>query len=122
MLIQIHIQHLATIQTLDLELTTGTTVLTGETGAGKSILIDAIELALGARTTGDIVRAGQDKADISLFFDIRNLPAATAWLKNYDLDNESGECIIRRSISRDGRSRSYINGMPTTLHPLRELS
>lgn len=121
MLIQIHISNLITIQTLSIDLTTGTTVLTGETGTGKSILIDAIELALGGRASEAIVRPGQEKADISLCFDLSKLPAARAWLKNYDL-LQADECIIRRTINHEGRSRSYINGMPTTLQPLRELS
>ncbi|OAI47729.1 hypothetical protein AYO45_01365 [Gammaproteobacteria bacterium SCGC AG-212-F23] len=122
MLTQIYVSHLATIDETNLELTNGTTALTGETGAGKSILIDAIQLSLGDRATADIVRQGQEKAEISVTFDIQNLPEARAWLQNYELDNAgSHECILRRSISRDGRSRSYINGMPTTLQPLREL-
>ncbi len=122
MLTQIHISNLVTIQELHLDMKNGTTVITGETGAGKSILIDAIELALGNRTTGNVVRPGQEKTDISLCFDISKLPAVHTWLKNYDLDTDPHECIIRRSITQDGRSRSYINGMPTTLQPLRELS
>ncbi len=122
MMTQIHISNLVTIQELHLDINTGTTVITGETGAGKSIVIDAIELALGGRTTGNFVRPGQEKADISICFDINKLSAARAWLKNYDLDTDGNECIIRRTITQDGRSRSYINGMPTTLQPLRELS
>ena len=122
MLIQVNVSNLVTIHHLNLDFSSGTTVLTGETGTGKSILIDAIELALGARASEHIVRAGQEKADISLCFDISKLPAATQWLKQYDLQQETAECIIRRTIGRDGRSRSYINGMPTTLQPLRELS
>lgn len=122
MLIQIHIKNLITIHELNLEFSSGTTVLTGETGTGKSILIDAIELALGRRATEHVVRPGQEKADISLCFDISQLPAAHAWLKQYDLDQGTTECIIRRTITKEGRSRSYINGMPTTLQPLRELS
>lgn len=122
MLAQIHISNLVTIQELHLDLLNGTTVITGETGAGKSILIDAIELALGSRINADIIRPGQDKADISLVFDIDKATEIKEWLKSYDLNHESGECIIRRTITKEGRSRSYINGMPTTLQPLRELS
>lgn len=122
MLTQIHIHNLVTIHELHLDLMSGTTVITGETGAGKSIIIDAIELALGNRVTGNIVRPGQEKTDISICFDVSKLHFARAWLKNYDLDTENNECIIRRTITQDGRSRSYINGMPTTLQPLRELS
>lgn len=121
MLTQIHISNLVTIENLQLDFLTGTTVITGETGAGKSMLIDAIELALGGRVTGNVVRPHQEKADISICFDVSKLSSARAWLKNYDLDTETHECIIRRTITQDGRSRSYINGMPTTLQPLREL-
>ncbi len=122
MLTEIDIHHLATIHELHLTLLSGTTVITGETGAGKSILIDAIELALGSRATADMIRQGHDKADISLSFDLRHLPDAKLWLQNYDLQSEANECIIRRTIYKDGRSRSYINGSPTTLQLLRELS
>jgi DNA repair protein RecN (Recombination protein N) len=122
MLTQIDIANLATIQKLHLELLTGTTVITGETGAGQSILIDAIELALGSRATGDMVRAGQDKADISITFNIQQLPDVKAWLQSHDLYDESNECIIRRTVQKDGRSKSYINSMPSTLLVLRELS
>lgn len=122
MLTQIQIRNLITIHEVNLDFRAGTTVITGETGVGKSILIDAIELALGARATSEVVRPGQEKAEISLCFDVSQCSQANNWLKNYDLDSETGECIIRRSINKDGRSRSYINGMPTTLQPLRELS
>ena len=122
MLTNILINNLVTIQQLNLDFYAGTTVMTGETGAGKSILIDAIELALGGRATTDVIRAGSEKVDISLCFDISKLPEARAWLKSYDLESDSSDCIIRRTINRDGRSRSFINGMPTTLQPLRELA
>ena len=122
MLTQIHISNLVTIHELHLDFKTGTTVITGETGAGKSILIDAIELALGARATTDIVRSGQDKADISICFDVSRLPEARQWLQHYDLAENTNECILRRTIHHDGRSRCFINGMPTTLQPLRDFS
>ncbi len=122
MLIQIDITNLVTIQQVHLDLQAGTTVITGETGAGKSILIDAIELALGSRATGDMVRAGQEKADISITFDIRKLPDVKNWLQQHDLYDDSDECIIRRTVQKDGRSKSYINSTPSTLQLLRELS
>lgn len=121
MLTEIHIHHLVTIQELHLDVQSGTTVITGETGAGKSMLIDAIELALGARANSDRVRPGQEKAEISLSFYVAQLEEAKEWLKHFDLLNDHHECIIRRVIYQDGRSKSYINGMPTTLQPLREL-
>jgi DNA repair protein RecN (Recombination protein N) len=122
MLTNIQIRNLATIHEINLDFKSGTTVITGETGVGKSILIDAIELALGQRAVSEMVRQGQEKAELSLCFDVSKLPQASTWLKNYDLDSDTNECIIRRSIHKDGRSRCYINGMPTTLQPLRELS
>lgn len=122
MLIQMSIKNLATIEELNLEMQSGTSVITGETGAGKSILIDAIELGLGGRGTADLIREGSEKADISLHFDVSKIPFAESWLKNYELNTEKGECIIRRTITKEGRSRSYINGMPTTLQPLQEIS
>lgn len=122
MLTHIQIQYLATIEDLNLDLAKGTTAITGETGAGKSILIDAIELALGARASSDFVRPGHDKADISILFDIKKLPEVQAWLQTYDLESDNKECVIRRVINKDGRSRSYINNFLTTNGPLRELS
>ncbi len=123
MLTQIYIHNLITIQELNLEFKKGTTVITGETGAGKSILIDAILLALGARATNDWVCPGQEKVEISLTFDVSKLPEAQHWLKSHDLlDPSTQDCILRRTLYQDGRSRSYINGMPSTLQPLRELS
>jgi DNA repair protein RecN (Recombination protein N) len=122
MLTEISITHLATIEKAHLELNPGTTVVTGETGAGKSILIDAIELALGSRATSDLVRPEQDKADIHVRFNIEKLPDVKQWLKQYDFEDDAQECIIRRTIYRDGRSRSYINNIPTTLQLLREIS
>ncbi len=121
MLTEIHINNLITIHTLHLDFNTQTTVITGETGAGKSILIDAIELALGNRASNDKVRPGQEKAEISVCFDVSKLPDAKAWLDHYDLSNEHNECMLRRVVHQDGRSKCFINGMPTTLQPLREL-
>jgi DNA repair protein RecN (Recombination protein N) len=122
MLNQITISNLITIEKLQLELTAGMIAITGESGVGKSILIDAIELALGARANGERVRPGQEKADICLTFDLTQAAEARDWLKSYDLDGNSHECLIRRTLYRDGRSRSYINNLPITLQPLREFS
>ncbi len=121
MLTQVYISQLVTIEEATLTISPGTTVITGETGTGKSILLDAIELGLGGRASENLIRSGQEKADITLCFDIRLLAQAKAWLKQYDLAQDADECIIRRIISKDGRSRSFINGIPTTLQPLREL-
>lgn len=123
MLTQLHIQHLATIEDQHLHLTSGTTMITGETGAGKSIVIEAIELALGARGSSNIVRNGKERADISLCFDVSRLPKVGEWLKANDLDqSDPHECIIRRLLTNDGRSRSYINGLPATQQLVRDLA
>lgn len=121
MLTEIHIRDLATIEQLDLPLKDGGSMITGETGAGKSIFIEAIELALGARGSANMIRVGKERADISLYFDVDKLPAAAAWLKQHDFCQNNNECIIRRVLSGDGRSRSYINGYPATQQLAREL-
>jgi DNA repair protein RecN (Recombination protein N) len=122
MLNQIHIRDLATIEDQHLDLSNGTTMITGESGAGKSIFIEAIELALGARGSANLIRPGKERADISLCFEIPNLPKVIEWLKEADLYQDNDVCIIRRVLTNDGRSRSYINGLPATLQLVRELA
>jgi len=121
MLTQISIRDLATIAELHLNLQNGSTMITGETGAGKSIFIEAIELALGGRSSANMVRPGKEKAEISLCFDITHFPHVVASLRELDLYHEQAECIIRRVITADGRSRCYINGTPATLQLVKEL-
>lgn len=121
MLTQIHIRDLATIEELRLHLDAGCTMITGETGAGKSIFIEAIELALGGRGSQNIVRPGKEKAEISLCFDVTHFPKVITCLKNLDLYHDIPECIIRRILTSDGRSRCYINGSPATLQLVKEL-
>ncbi|OGT21417.1 MAG: DNA repair protein RecN, partial [Gammaproteobacteria bacterium RBG_16_57_12] len=120
MLTHISIANYAIVDHLDLELTAGMTVITGETGAGKSILLDALGLVLGDRADGSVIRHGCDKADISVGFQIDGIPEAKAWLEERDAAMD-GECLLRRTLSMDGRSRSYINGQPFPLQALREL-
>ncbi|HHJ18672.1 MAG TPA: DNA repair protein RecN [Gammaproteobacteria bacterium] len=120
MLTHIHIWNFAIVEKLDLELEAGMTVLTGETGAGKSILLDALGLALGDRADSSIIRHGAEKAEISVTFDTRKAAAAEAWLKEHELDSAE-ECIIRRTISANGPSRAFINGKPCPITLLREL-
>ena len=120
MLSHIYIQDFAIIDTLDLELEPGMCVLTGETGAGKSILVDALGLVLGDRADSETIRHGADRAEISIEIDIRDLPDVRAWLVKCELDADEA-CIVRRVITRDGRSRSYINGSPTSVSVLRSL-
>ncbi len=119
MLTHIQIQDFAIIDYLDLDLSAGMTAITGETGAGKSIMLDAIGLVLGDRAEASMVRHGANKADISVSLDI-NQAEVLAWLETYDFDAD-GECILRRVITSEGRSRGYINGSATTVAKLREL-
>ena len=120
MLRHIHIRHFAIVDTLELELAAGMTVLTGETGAGKSILLDALGLALGDRADSGIVRAGAERAEVVAEFDIDALDAIKQWLKEQELD-EDGQCLIRRTVGLDGRSKGYINGRPVPMQSLRDL-
>ncbi len=120
MLSHIHLKNFAIIETLDLELKSGMTALTGETGAGKSILVDAIGLVLGDRADSGVVRHGADKAEITLSIDIEKLPSAEHWLAEQDLDADE-QCILRRVISSNGKSRAWINGSPCNLTMLRQL-
>ena len=110
------------VEALDIELATGFTALTGETGAGKSILVDALGLVLGARAEPAAIRAGADRADIAAEFDLGGAPAARAWLAANDLEDEGGDsCLLRRTIDRAGRSRGFVNGRPATAAQLRDL-
>ncbi|OGT42183.1 MAG: DNA repair protein RecN [Gammaproteobacteria bacterium RIFCSPHIGHO2_12_FULL_37_34] len=122
MLTQIHIRHLATIEELQINFLNGSTMITGETGAGKSIFLEAIELALGGRSRIEMIRPGKEQAEINLCFDINRLSPAREWLIKHDFFQDSDECIIRRILTQDGRTRNYINGTPTTLQLIRELS
>lgn len=120
MLCHIDLKQFVLVDELSLELANGFHAFTGETGAGKSILLDAINLALGARAESRFVKAGSKRCDISLNFDIREEPAIQNWLIDHELDDE-GECLLRRSIYADGKSRATINGHPSPLHLLKEL-
>lgn len=120
MLSLLKISQFAIVENLELEFNAGFTVITGETGAGKSILMDALGLCLGDRADGGVVRAGAERADVSALFVVGHLPEALAWLHDRELD-EGEECSLRRTFSRDGRSRAYINGRPATLTDLREI-
>lgn len=120
MLQALSIQNFVIVEQLDLEFSQGFTTLTGETGAGKSILIDALSLALGARNEGEVVRIGCDKADISVTVDIHQNQFAQAWLVDNEIEVEN-DLILRRVIYSDGRSRGFINGASATVGQLREL-
>jgi DNA repair protein RecN (Recombination protein N) len=120
MLNRIIVKNLVIVRGLELPLRPGMTALTGETGAGKSILVDALGLALGDKADNSMIRAGADKAEVSVGFVLTQDSPAYRWLQQHDLA-EDDECLLRRVLVRDGRSRAYINGTPSTQRLLREL-
>ncbi len=133
MLTHLLIQNFTIIDELELEFSAGMTALTGETGAGKSILLDALSLVLGGRAESNFIRNGSDRCDISASFQVSAKSAAATWLMEYDLvdelidtlsvstDHHEHECVLRRVITREGKSRASINGKPVPVQSLREL-
>lgn len=119
MLTHIHIRDFAIVHNLELELGMGFTVLTGETGAGKSILIDALGLIMGDRADSAMVRHGAERADISATFHVDRLKSLKGWLQARELD-AGEECLLRRTVAANGGSRAYINDQPVTLQVLKE--
>lgn len=120
MLQALSIRDFVIVDTLELEFSAGYTALTGETGAGKSILIDALSLSLGARNEGDVTRKGCEKAEISTTFDIADNLAARDWLQAQEMDVDD-TLVMRRVIYADGRSRAFINGASATVGQLRDI-
>ncbi len=120
MLTGLQIRNFAIIDQIEVEFGDGMTVLTGETGAGKSILVDALGLVLGERGGASLVRRGSKRAEISAVFDIASAPHAAKWLEENALDSD-GECLLRRVINADGRSRAFINGNAVPLQSLKAL-
>ncbi|MBK6357341.1 MAG: DNA repair protein RecN [Betaproteobacteria bacterium] len=121
MLQHLTIRDFVIVDRLELSFLAGFGALTGETGAGKSILIDALALALGERADAGVVRSGCDKAEVAATFDIVALPQVSDWLRANDLDGDD-ELLLRRVVDAGGRSRAYINGSPATVQQLREVS
>ena len=120
MLRQLVISDLAVIDSLNIDFKSGMTVLTGETGAGKSILLDALGLVLGNRADTNMIRGGKDKTDITAVFSINNNPYVNDRLDAMDIASED-ELFIRRTINKDGRSRAYLNNTPVPVQTLREI-
>ena len=120
MLRSLQIRNFAIIDEIDITFNDDMTVLTGETGAGKSILIDALSLVLGERGSSNLIRNKEKRAEYTAEFEITNNSHALNWLIEKSLDNEN-ECILRRTISPDGKSRSFINGNTVNLQSLKSL-
>lgn len=120
MLAQLTISNFAIVRELEIDFQRGMTAITGETGAGKSIAIDALGLCLGGRADADMVRQGAARADICARFSLKDTPSAQRWLNDNQLD-DGNECLLRRVISSDGRSRGFINGTAVPLSQLRDL-
>ena len=121
MLENLSIRNFVIVDHLDLNFEGGFSALTGETGAGKSILIDALSLSLGQRGDSGVVRHNKDKSDISATFNISNNVFAQQWLKNNELESEEESLLLRRVIYKDGKSKAFINGIPATINQLKSL-
>ncbi|MGL5364904.1 MAG: AAA family ATPase, partial [Plesiomonas shigelloides] len=120
MLAQLTVNNFAIVRELAMDFHAGMTTITGETGAGKSIAIDALGLCLGERAEAAMVRADAKRAEVSASFLLQGNPAARRWLEDNQLD-EGDDCILRRVISADGRSKAFINGTPVPASQLRDL-
>jgi len=121
MLRRLIIRDFVLVDRLELEFQAGFGTLTGETGAGKSILVDALAFALGERADASQIRSGSERAEISAEFDLHGAPAAATWLREHDLDTDEG-LLLRRVLDGNGRSRAYLNGSPVTVQQLREVA
>ena len=121
MLRSLAIRNFVVVEALDVEFDAGLTVLTGETGAGKSILLDALGLLLGDRFELRQLRPGAERAELAATFDIADAPAVGAWLAEHELAAEGDEVLLRRVLDAQGKSRAWINGRPATLAQLKEL-
>ncbi|NND35790.1 MAG: AAA family ATPase, partial [Gammaproteobacteria bacterium] len=120
MLMNLRVRDFAIVDEIDIEFASGMSVLTGETGAGKSILVDALGLALGQRGSAQLVRDGAKRAEFAAEFDVSSLPSARQWLEAQALDLDD-ECLLRRVIGADGRSRAFVNGNAVPLSQLKGL-
>ncbi|MBT8091477.1 MAG: DNA repair protein RecN [Gammaproteobacteria bacterium] len=120
MLLNLQVRDFAIVDQIDIEFEPGMTVLTGETGAGKSILVDALGLVLGERGSMQMVRTGARRAEFVAEFDVSNVAAAREWLEEQALDSDD-ECLLRRTVGSDGRSRAFINGNSVPLAQLKSL-
>lgn len=119
MLQHLAVRNLAIVDNVELELGAGMTALTGETGAGKSLIVDALELVVGGRASASLVRAGADSAEVHAMFSVPE--SILSWLREHSLNDDEPICVLRRSVTSDGRSRAFINSRPVPIAQLREL-
>ncbi len=122
MLTSLRIENFAIVSQLELDFANGMTAFTGETGAGKSIMIDALMLALGGRADASVIRGHAEKCDVSACFHIESSSEPARWLAEHDISNEDNDIFLRRVVYVEGRSKSYINGQPFPLQKIKELS
>ncbi len=120
MLRNLNIQNFTLVRELDIEINDGMSVVTGETGAGKSIMLDALALTLGSRADASLISIDSDRAEIIATFDISGNKSARQWISERELQDED-TCILRRVLIRDGRSRAFINGSPSTLSDMSQI-
>ena len=121
MLENLLIKNYVIVDELDLSFLLGFSSLTGETGAGKSILIDALSLALGARSESGVVKKGNEKADITATFNLEGNDEAQAWLSLNEFEESDNQLLLRRVINKDGKSKAFINGIPSTISQLKAI-
>ncbi|HEX8392930.1 MAG TPA: AAA family ATPase, partial [Longimicrobium sp.] len=122
MLSELRIRNFALIDRLSVRLGPGLNVLTGETGAGKSIIVGALSLLLGERASADVVRAGEERASVEGVFDVAGRDDVARVLEERGIDpDDDGVLVLKREVAREGRNRAWVNGSPTTAAVLGEL-
>ncbi|NUS60105.1 MAG: AAA family ATPase, partial [Lysobacter sp.] len=122
MLTHLAIQDFAVVRAAELDFGAGLTVISGETGAGKSLLVDALGFLSGARADSGVVRHGAERAELVAVFALHDAPEAAAWLREQELDDDGEACQLRRTLRADGGSKAWINGRPATIAQLSELA
>lgn len=121
MLIDLYVKNFAIINEMQLDFAPNLTVISGETGAGKSLTVDALSIVLGGKADGSMVYQGEDQGEVIATFDISNIPRAKAWLTENSIGFDDDLCIVRRVIAASGRTRGFINGRAMPLHALKSI-